>query len=613
MASANNIIQVTVYPTAYGVSNGLPGPTGSDGPIGIGFKPLNFEGTVVIQYGFESSVIVDVLSTQNALTVGNTIKVSFPTLSSYLYGIITEYDYNSLQFIQLSGTAIETNVATFGTIILNGLPGDGGGIGGVTGNTGPTGPAGATSGIVGPQGNTGPTGPQGNTGIGLQGVTGVTGPAGATSGILGPQGNTGPTGPKGSTGSIGTTGAGYLSGSGQEIDMSELVIGNSHPISVITTPAPAYSYGQTLLVVDDLNVTNYFIGTVTDWATATNIVTLTITEINGSITSSSWTLNLVGPKGSDGSIGPTGPAGATGVGGISGPYVTTFNGLTGAVTGVASIRGLTGTVGITNGNGIGLSVSGQTMTFSNTGVLSIDGGTGAITNVAKTDVNNNFVVGQTINGTVYSYDSFVDRSISLNPATDKITFTDEAPGNNIALYVGDNYNNQVIAFPQSNTTLAGLAVNQSFSGSNSFGLLTNFAAGISASGATFSNRLNLNSNTIYKPTLQYYNEPVSSPSISGNTLSLDLSLAQVFNVSLNAGISAFIVTNVPQTASRAIGFSLFLTADGTARGISWGSAIKWPSAIPPTLTTTNNKTDILSFTTLDGGTSYFGSVAGQNY
>lgn len=161
----------------------------------------------------------------------------------------------------------------------------------------------------------------------------------------------------------------------------------------------------------------------------------------------------------------------------------------------------------------------------------------------------------------------------------------------------------------SNTAVIGATTQTS---ATIYGLM-NLPSGLSASGATFSNTVNVNSNTLYKPTLQYYNEPTLSPGISGNTLSLDLSLAQVFNVSLNAGISSFIVTNVPQTASRAIGFSLFLTADGTARGISWGSTVKWPSGIPPTLTTTNNKTDILSFTTLDGGTSYFGSVAGQNY
>lgn len=124
MSSANNIIQVTVYPTAYGVASGVPGPVGPIGPNGVGFQPLNFTGTVVIDYGTSSSVIVDVPSAQNALTVGNTVKISFPVLSSYLYGTVTDYSFNSLTFLQLSGTAIETNIATSGTIILNGLPGE---------------------------------------------------------------------------------------------------------------------------------------------------------------------------------------------------------------------------------------------------------------------------------------------------------------------------------------------------------------------------------------------------------------------------------------------------------------------------------------------------------
>jgi hypothetical protein len=127
------------------------------------------------------------------------------------------------------------------------------------------------------------------------------------------------------------------------------------------------------------------------------------------------------------------------------------------------------------------------MAFSNTGVLSIDGSTGAITNVARTDVNNLFSTGQNISGTISSYDSGVDHSIMINPSLDKIIFRNETSENQLDLYAGDNFNNQVIAFPQSSTTLAGLAVNQSFSGTNTFDARTNFAAGISAAGGvTFS-------------------------------------------------------------------------------------------------------------------------------
>ena len=226
MANPSKTVQVTIYPTPYAVQGapGVSGPTGPVGPVGIGFEPLNFTGIVVIDYGSESSVIVDILSTQNALTVGNTVKISFPTLSSYLYGIITDYDANSLTFLQLSGTAIEGNTPTSGTIILNGLPGDAGSGGGGDGSTfyyQPTQPTGTgitmgyrwmnsdtgieyvyindgntpqwiqptTNGSQGPQG---PVGPQGNPGA-----------TGAGSTAPGPQGNTGDTGPQGNTGATG--------------------------------------------------------------------------------------------------------------------------------------------------------------------------------------------------------------------------------------------------------------------------------------------------------------------------------------------------------------------------------------------------------------------------
>jgi hypothetical protein len=128
-------------------------------------------------------------------------------------------------------------------------------------------------------------------------------------------------------------------------------------------------------------------------------------------------------------------------------YVSSFNGLAGAVTGVSTVRGLTGTVGITNSSGIGLSVSGQTLTFSNTGVLSVNGSTGTITNIAKINVDNNFTSAQ----------SFVDPSLSAsssNISYNKISFYSDG---------ASVYNNWVpsfglldstITFPSTSGTLA---------------------------------------------------------------------------------------------------------------------------------------------------------------
>ena len=68
---------------------------------------------------------------------------------------------------------------------------------------------------------------------------------------------------------------------------------------------------------------------------------------------------------------------------------------------VESLRGLTGAIGLTNGNGIDLSVSGNTLTVSNSGVLSFNGLTGAVTGVT-TSVANTFTALQTFNAGISS-------------------------------------------------------------------------------------------------------------------------------------------------------------------------------------------------------------------
>lgn len=134
-----------------------------------------------------------------------------------------------------------------------------------------------------------------------------------------------------------------------------------------------------------------------------------------------------------------------------------------------------------------------------------------------------------------------------------------------------------------------------------------------ASTTSFGGTADFNFNTVIDPTFRYYNEVLASPSISSNTLTLDLSTAQVFTVSLNANITTLTISNTPATANRSIGFTLIFTADGTARTVTWGSAIKWANNDPPTLTSTNGKRDILSFISPDNGTNWYGFIGGLNF
>ena len=111
--------------------------------------------------------------------------------------------------------------------------------------------------------------------------------------------------------------------------------------------------------------------------------------------------------------------------------------------------------------------------------------------------------------------------------------------------------------------------------------------------------------------LQNFTEVSASATISTNTLTLDLSTATTFYVSLNADITTMTISN-PQSPGVSA-FTLILTADGTARAVTWANAITWQGLTAPILTSTNNKRDIFTFLSLNGGTNWYGFTAGQNF
>ena len=92
-------------------------------------------------------------------------------------------------------------------------------------------------------------------------------------------------------------------------------------------------------------------------------------------------------------------------------YTTTEKAkLAGIATGATANTGTVTSIGIVAGTGIGVSGSpiteSGTITVSNSGVTSVNGSTGAITNVAKTNVDNNFSEIQTFNkDAAYKYTS----------------------------------------------------------------------------------------------------------------------------------------------------------------------------------------------------------------
>jgi hypothetical protein len=107
-----------------------------------------------------------------------------------------------------------------------------------------------------------------------------------------------------------------------------------------------------------------------------------------------------------------------------------------------------------------------------------------------------------------------------------------------------------------------------------------------------------------------YVETQATPTISGGNLTLDLSSAQTFIVTLNANITTLTISNTPSNSSQTYGFILNLIGDGTARTVSWGVDKKWLNATTPTLSATNGAYNIISFITYDGGTTWYGIPGG---
>jgi len=114
------------------------------------------------------------------------------------------------------------------------------------------------------------------------------------------------------------------------------------------------------------------------------------------------------------------------------------------------------------------------------------------------------------------------------------------------------------------------------------------------------------------PTITGLNETKTALTISVGAVAVDCAIANVFSLFLNAAVTSLTFSNVP-TAPKTYGFTLAVTADGTARSLTWPASVKWAGGTAPTLTSTNGKIDIFVLSTWDGGTIWYAMTGGQNF
>ena len=114
-------------------------------------------------------------------------------------------------------------------------------------------------------------------------------------------------------------------------------------------------------------------------------------------------------------------------------------------------------------------------------------------------------------------------------------------------------------------------------------------------------------NTVTRPVFKDYGETVNAiGSIGGGTQDIDLESGNVVTGTVDTSETTFTFSNSPTTGT-AGSFTLILT-NGGSQTVNWPAAVDWAGSTAPTLTTSG--VDVITFTTIDAGTIWYGFAAG---
>ncbi|MGB4761925.1 MAG: hypothetical protein WBP12_01045 [Candidatus Saccharimonas sp.] len=106
-------------------------------------------------------------------------------------------------------------------------------------------------------------------------------------------------------------------------------------------------------------------------------------------------------------------------------------------------------------------------------------------------------------------------------------------------------------------------------------------------------------------------ETLNALGSGSGTRAINLASGNVVSATL-AGATTFTFTGA--VASTACSFGLYLTQDATGgRIVTWPASVRWGGGVAPTLSTGANAIDILVFETINGGTTWYGSLVGANF
>ncbi len=120
---------------------------------------------------------------------------------------------------------------------------------------------------------------------------------------------------------------------------------------------------------------------------------------------------------------------------------------------------------------------------------------------------------------------------------------------------------------------------------------------------------NFSDKELQKPLITDYAETVNAiGGTGGGTQDIDVAAGNVVTATVDTSTNTFTFSN-PSASGRACSFTLILT-NGGSQTVNWPSSVDWAGGDAPSLTSSG--IDILTFTTVDAGTIWYGFAAGTD-
>ena len=244
------------------------------------------------------------------------------------------------------------------------------------------------------------------------------------------------------------------------------------------------------------------------------------------------------------------------------------------------------------------------------GFGTIDTGSSAITTTGlisggSLDIDNVLINGTTIGHTddtdlitVADSELTIDGDVVITGTTPKITVGDGGTEDTMVAFDGNAVDYR-IGLDDGNDTLeigAGVA----------HGTTTAISID-SAADMTLGGYVNFADEQAIRPEIKDYAETINAlGDTGGGTDAIDISAGNVVSATVSTGTQTFTFTN-PSATGKSCSFTLFLT-NGGSQTVNWPGAVDWAGGSAPSLTSSG--VDVLTFTTLDAGTIWYGFAAG---